>query len=193
MRRDHVGSWTGGALSVLALLLLTTCGGNSPTSPTQGATGGPSAGGSSGNSGGTAGEVGRIEILRAPADGQTFTLTSSGTLPQPAPKLRLSITSPSDVPAGYLDIELLNSGSLRCGGVLMSVSGLTAATPKVMDIANSEFLVGPNSCAYGFNCSQTQCKLPLTTVRLRVILSQDNGELVRTTEDHRYFWVEANP
>ena len=191
MRRSLAGLCAKGALSLLALMALTTCGGNSPSSPTQGSPGGAGNGSGSGSSGGSGGEVGRVEILRAPDDGSIFKVNTIGELPQPAPKFRLSITTPTDVPKGYLNIELLNAGSLRCGGVLMNIEGFTAGTAKQMDIPNEELVVGPESCAYGFNCSRTQCALPVTTTRIRVIISEDDGEVLRHTEEHRYIWEEG--
>lgn len=174
----------------LLALLLTTCETSPLTSPTRQAAAGPAAASAGAASNRSARADWLVEIVRAPASGQAFRLNKEGKLPQPAPQFRFKVTPAVDVPQGTFTLQLLNAGSKACGiATLPAPIAFTANQPTTLDVRNDTILVGPNACAVpDSGCKASQCKLPLTTTKLRFVFGDGATDLARLSEARQYKW-----
>lgn len=194
MRRLQVSALGLGPVTFLALMM-TRCGGAGPTGPTRETRQRPGAAAAASLSSRAVHADWSLEIVRAPSSGQSFRVNRQGRLPQPAPKFRFKATAPVDVPGGTFSVQFLTAGGKQCGVASPPPPiPFTANTPRTIDIANSSIVVGPTACAIiGRNCWPGQCRFPLTTTKMRIVVGDENGDVHQTTESVQYRWSDATP
>lgn len=181
-------------VSFLAFLL-TTCAANVPTGPAPETTREGSTPSNSEASSRSAHADWLVEVLRAPANGQKLKVNKQGKLPQPAPQFRFKATPPVDVPEGTFTLLFLTAGSKACGIATARGSIAFAVNEaRTIDIRNDAIVVGPDACAIAdLNCKASQCRLPLTTKKLRIVFGNGVEDVGEVTASREYTWSNSTP
>jgi hypothetical protein len=131
-----------------------------------------------------------ITLMRFAKNGQSFKVNRYGMSPQPAPRFRIKLEAPMNIPQSVILILFNTAGGKECGlATTPNPFPLTANTPRNVDIPNNYIIVGPEACLLdGQKCNATWCKFPLTTTKMRILFGNVDQGTASGQTSLKYKW-----